>query len=352
MAKKRVLIADDSELIRTLVCQALSMEPDIEVVAAASNGKEAVDLCQAMHPDIVILDVQMPVMDGLQALAMLHDQDPSLPVLMFSAISSQAANTTLEALQLGAIDFLTKPKNVGSLKQTRQRIREQLVPKINAFCRRPGREPLKVELPRTRTEVKLRPCSAVVIAISTGGPPALGTVLPALPADLPVPIFVVQHMPAVFTTRLAERLDLECPNQVLEARGHTTAKPGQIIIAPGDYHMVLRKPGNEVRIHLNQDAPENSCRPAADPLFRSAAKIYGKDLLAVVMTGMGKDGMAGCDAVRAAGGQVLIQDQETSSIWGMPGAVAHAKLHHDCQPLSALAKAIAASALSDRQAVS
>ncbi len=336
MAKIRVMVVDDSVVVRKVVGEELASDPDIEVVASAPNGKIALAKMTQVTPDLVILDIEMPEMDGLEVLAHLRKSYPRLPVIMFSALTERGASATLDALALGAADYFTKPSGAGGLERSRQLIREELAPAVKALCRPElvkkslFRPPTPPPAGTTRPEV-------VVIGVSTGGPNALADVFRGLPAGLPVPILVVQHMPPMFTRLLAERLTAHSPVPTDEAVSGAALVPGRALIAPGDYHLTVARQGTQVKTLLHQGPHENSCRPAADPLFRSAVQVYGAACLAVVMTGMGQDGLRGCEAVRAAGGQVLAQDEATSVVWGMPGYVAKAGLADKVLPLAMIA---------------
>jgi two-component system chemotaxis response regulator CheB len=337
MGKIRVLVVDDAAVFRRLLSEELSKDPALEVVGAAANGRIALTRLTQATPDIVILDIEMPEMDGLATLRELRKTYPRLPVIMFSALTERGAEATLDALALGATDYFTKPANVGGLDSSLEVIREQLIPEIKALCGREGREP-KVEAPARQVPPSSRlvpgPAQIVAIGASTGGPNALAEVFRRLPGDFPVPIVMVQHMPPMFTRLLAERLSAQFPFRVEEGAPGSVLRPGHAYIAPGDYHMMVERDGFQVRTSVNQDPPENSCRPAADVLFRSVAKACGRHALAVVLTGMGQDGLRGCEAIREAGGQVLAQDEPTSVVWGMPGCVARAGLADRVLPIS------------------
>ena len=340
MKKIRVLIVDDSVVIRRLLSDILGQEPDIEVAGTAPNGRIALAKLPQINPDLVTLDVEMPELDGLETLRELRKTYPKLPVIMFSTLTSRGAAETLDALASGASDYVAKPANVGSVAAGIQSVREQLLPKIQALCApHPAAPVLRsvvsgVARPLQRTPVAgPRRFDAAVIGSSTGGPQALGKILTALPADFPVPIVVVQHMPPVFTQHLANRLNQECALQVSEARAGDRLEPGRVLIAPGDFHVELVRRGSEVHVALNQAPPENSCRPAVDVLFRSAASVYGPHCLGVVLTGMGQDGLRGSEAIVRCGGGVMTQDQATSVVWGMPRAVAEAGIAQSVIPL-------------------
>jgi two-component system, chemotaxis family, protein-glutamate methylesterase/glutaminase len=351
MAKFRVLVVDDAVVFRRLVSEELSADPAIEVVGTAANGLIALAKLPQLNPDLVILDVEMPEMDGLTALKELRKTYPKLPVIMFSALTERGATATLDALALGATDYFTKPTTVGGLDASLQVIREQLVPEIKALCAAAAMAAKAPEVgPRRPSGLSVAGISAqpqadrsievVIIGASTGGPNALAEIFTRLPAAFPVPILIVQHMPPMFTRLLAERLTAKSAIRVQEASSGVIPVPGQAWIAPGDFHMIAVRDGTNCRLLVHQDPPENSCRPAADPLFRSAAVTYRSRCLAVVLTGMGQDGLRGCEAVREAGGQVLVQDEASSVVWGMPGYVARAGLADRVMPLSLMADEI------------
>ncbi len=358
MPRARVLVVDDSVVVRRLVTDVLSGDPRIDVVGTAAHGGLALAKIPLLEPDLVILDVEMPVMDGLDTLRELRRRHPRLPVVMFSTVTERGAQVTFEALALGASDYAAKPAHLASLTASREMVRAQLVPKIVALTS-PSAHPrgqTRVEpgetLPRTAATTPtpsgtpaaaLRPASrvdVVVIGASTGGPDALAEVLGALPAWLPVPVVVVQHMPPVFTRHFADRLDAKCLLTVSEAEAGDELRAGHVLIAPGDHHLRLTRHPGVVTAALDQGAPESFCRPAVDVLFRSAAAAYGRHVLAVVLTGMGCDGARGSRDVVDAGGTVLVQDETTSVVWGMPGAVSAAGVPSRQVPLHGVAPAI------------
>lgn len=340
MKKIRVLIVDDSVVIRRLLTDILGQDPEIEVAGTAPNGRIALAKLPQINPDLVTLDVEMPELDGLETLRELRKTYPKLPVIMFSTLTSRGAAETLDALALGASDYVAKPANVGSVAAGIQSVREQLLPKIKSLCKQPADLPTLARVapignrpPQFSATAGPRRFDALVVGSSTGGPQALSKVLTALPASFPVPIVVVQHMPPLFTQHLANRLNQDCALQVSEARAGDRLEPGRVLIAPGDFHVELSRRGTEVCAVLNQAPPENSCRPAVDVLFRSAASIYGVHALGVVLTGMGQDGLRGSQAIVQGGGAVVVQDQATSVVWGMPRAVAEAGIAQAVLPL-------------------
>ncbi len=338
--KIRVLVVDDSPVFRRLVSEELSRDPALEVVGTAANGRIALARVRQAGPDLVLLDVDMPEMDGLETLRELRKTHPKLPIVMFSALTTRGAAVTLDALTLGATDYFTKPAEAGGPEASLRVVREELIPEIKALCERPAVEPRP---PASRGSDSPRPAAAkssvrvVLVGTSTGGPNALADLFSRLPADFPVPILIVQHMPPMFTRLLAERLSSESPIRVEEAVSGTIVEPGRAWVAPGDHHLSVVREGTRHRLLVHQDPPENSCRPAADVLLRSAARAYGAEALAVILTGMGQDGLRGAQAIREAGGQVIVQDEATSVIWGMPGFVARANLADKVLPLSQIA---------------
>lgn len=342
MEKIRVLVVDDSFVVRRVVTEELTAQADLEVVGSAATGRIALEKMVQLNPNLVILDIEMPDMDGLTALTHLRSSHPQTPVIMFSSLTELGAAATLEALSRGASDFFAKPGGPGGLEASRQIIRTELIPSIRALCaRKQPLPPIRVKTPAPpappRPPAATPRIDVLAIGASTGGPNALAEIFTLLPPGLPVPIVVVQHMPPMFTQMLAERLSKNSQIPTVEAISDTELEPGKAWIAPGNSHLILVREGARVRTKLNQEPPENACRPAVDPLFRSVASIYGRNCLAVVLTGMGQDGLRGCEAIRAAGGQILAQDEATSVVWGMPGFVARAGLADRVLPLPMLA---------------
>lgn len=346
MPKLRVLIVDDSVVIRRIVTDIIAGDPDLEVAGVAANGRIALDRIPQVNPDIITLDVEMPEMDGLQMLKELRKSSPRLPVIMFSTLTERGATATIDALSLGASDYVTKPANVGKVGEGMALVRDDLIPKIKALCGRAdpviakpaGRQGTRpAGMPTPPPRIAATRVEIVAIGTSTGGPNALADLLSRLPAEFPVPMVIVQHMPPIFTKLLADRLSAKSSLQVVEAIAGDELRPGKVWIAPGNYHMGVERAANGSRIKLNQDAPENSCRPSVDALFRSVTKAYGAATLGVVLTGMGRDGLRGCEYIREAGGRVLIQDEASSVVWGMPGFVARAGLADKDLPLGQIA---------------
>jgi len=344
----RVLVVDDSTVIRKVLCDALSSDPAVEVAGTAADGRIALAKIGQLNPDLITLDVEMPNMSGLETIREIRKLRPKLPIIMFSTLTERGASTTLDALALGASDYVTKPSNTGSLEVTLARIKQDLLPKIKALC---TARPVLPKAPAASLDKKVPPVPAsfprpaqrvdiLAIGTSTGGPNALADLLPGIPRDFPIPIVIVQHMPPLFTRLLAERLDKQCAIRIHEGAPGRTLDPGHAWIAPGDHHMVVERRGTAVQLATNQDPPENSCRPAVDPLFRSVAKVFGPNVLAVVLTGMGSDGVLGAGHIREKGGHVFVQDEASSVVWGMPGQVTAAGQADATYPLASMAHEI------------
>lgn len=347
----RVLVVDDSTVVRRVVAKVLGDDPRIEVVGTAVNGKVALEKVESLRPDVITLDLEMPVMGGLETLAELRRRSPELPVIVFSATDEAGAVGALAALQAGASDYATKPSQLARISDAVEALQQDLIPKILALYETAQRakastalrpttsaSPLAASTPRSAS-VASNALSPQIVAIgtSTGGPKALQAILPDLPASFPVPILVVQHMPATFTTTLARSLDQRCRLRVQEAWEGADIKAGEIWIAPGDYHMTVERTATGGRLHLDQGPKECSCRPAVDPLFRSVAKAYGPRALGLVLTGMGSDGLEGARSLKQSGAIIAVQDEASSVVWGMPGVVANAKLAEQVLPQGEIA---------------
>ncbi len=359
MSPIRVLVVDDSVVVRRLVTNVLDEDPDIEVVGSAASGRIALERIAQLKPDAMTLDIEMPDMDGLQTLRAVRPIHPHMPIIMFSTLTERAAAATLEALTLGASDYVTKPSNVGSVAASMAAVREQLVPKLKALCPRSSRNaagagtaktgvtPLVPRQPAPPVAVRPRPdgpqppAQIVAIGSSTGGPDALAKFFGALPADFRLPIVLVQHMPPVFTKLFAERLNKACAMKVVEAEAGMPVEAGVAYIAPGGFHLTIARSRAGVHTVLDQNPPENSCRPAVDVLFRSVAAAYGATALGVIFTGMGTDGMRGAEAMRGAGGRIFAQNEATCVVYGMPKAVVNAGLADRVLPLHDMARAVA-----------
>ena len=350
MLPVRVLIVDDSALVRRLLCEALESSAEVKVAGTASNGAIALARIPQLNPDVITLDIEMPGMNGIETLLEIRKLYPKLPVIMFSTLTERGAAITLEALSLGASDYATKPTNSESLASAMERVRRELLSKIVSLASRSSKAvpALARVISPARRKPSGQPIDILAIGTSTGGPNALAAVIPHLPPNFPVPVVVVQHMPPVFTRLLAERLNACSPLSVREGAAGETLEPGQVWIARGDHHMTVARKGTGVVLSLNQEPPENSCRPAVDVLFRSVAQIYGPGVLGVVMTGMGADGARGALQIRDAGGQVVVQDEASSVVWGMPGAVVSEGAADKICPLTEISQEIVRRVSSNR----
>ena len=289
------------------------------------NGRMALQQLAQVNPDIVILDFEMPEMSGVSILRELRKTHPKLPVIMFSPLTSQGAAATLDALAAGATDYVTKPPSAAKMEQYIDQLLNELLVKIKIHCRYVRLPPLPSPAGNVAATIPLSPTAAVqvvCIATSIGGPNALAEVFKHFPKGFHLPILIVQHMPPVFTATLAERLTALGNLTFHEGAQGQKVEPGHAYIAPGGKHMEVRRLANHAVLHIQEEAPENACRPSADVLFRSAVNVYGGKILGVVMTGMGQDGLRGCELIRERGGQIVVQDEATSVVWGMPGAVA------------------------------
>jgi two-component system chemotaxis response regulator CheB len=344
--RTRIFIVDDSAVIRSMLRTVISADPSLEVAGTASDGAVALQAIDSVCPDLVLLDVEMPNVDGLETLRKLRSRAFSKPVVMVSAVTQRGARATIEALAAGASDYVTKPAGHSDRETALRVFAQDLLPKIQALTVSRAdpstRSAFAAEQTKSNTASVTMP-SVVVIGVSTGGPAALDVLLSAIPQGFPWPILMVQHMPELFTRPLAERLNQRCGIRVREAVEGAPVVPGAIYLARGNWHMEIvaaSSAGLPPVLHLHQGPLESHCRPAVDVLFRSAAAIFGAGTLAVVLTGMGTDGLASCRLIRARGGIVLAQDQATSVVWGMPGAVTQAGLAQRVLPLSSIAHEI------------
>lgn len=372
----KILVVDDTVTERKILSTVLSKIENVELLGTASNGSIALSKMAFLKPDLVLLDLYMPGMDGIQTLREIKHRYPDVDVVIISAIDEKNADITLKALQSGALDFIPKPKT-SSVEESIGELRTVLSRLISiARTRKYSREARRmsdtevtdsakvsealVEInepePLPKTEAALTPekpkliipqkkrkppkIDIVVIGVSTGGPNALQLIVPHLVEDLPTPILVVQHMPAMFTTSLAHRLDSESKITVVEGDDGRVIEKGVMYIAPGGSHMVVRRNKLDITLGLVNSPPVNSCRPSVDVLFRSVAMIYGGYALSVILTGMGHDGVAGVAAIRRKGGYCLVQDEKSSVIWGMPGAVVMANEADEVIPIARMAERI------------
>lgn len=338
----RIVVVDDSALFRTMLRNVLSEIPGCEVVASVADGKAAIEKVVELKPDLVTLDVEMPEMNGIDALRELKRRMPGVNVVMVSRLTSTGAKVTTDALIEGAFDFILKPSS-GSVSDNKATLRTALEERIRALTEDStdsSRDSMSTLQMPSHTHPSTR-CEAVVIGSSTGGPDALARVIPDLPANLRVPVFVVQHMPERFTATLASRLNEASNLEVLEAVDGMRVRSGQVVLAKGGNHLQLeRQLSAGVLIRLTDAPPENSCRPAVDYTLRSAADLYGQHLLVVILTGMGKDGTAGCQIVKARGGNVVAQHSDGCTVYGMPKAVINAGLADDIVKLPRIAAEI------------
>jgi two-component system chemotaxis response regulator CheB len=341
-AKKRVLLVDDAVVVRKALSLAIGRDPDLEVAATAVNGRVALAKFPTVKPDIVLLDFEMPEMDGLQTVRELRKIDRFVPIIMFSSLTERGASVTLEALSLGATDYVTKPSNI-DMDATLEAISRELIPKIRALCHLPEVQNrftppappklLQKPLSDSHRARLLAPVQVVAIGVSTGGPDALAQLLPSLPANFPVPLVIAQHMPPIFTSLLASRLSAMSALPVQECVSGSVLKAGCAVIAPGDSHMVVSQEDGLVVLKTHHGPKENFCRPSVDVLFQSIARVFGARALAVVLTGMGQDGLKGCETLHGLGARIYVQDEASSVVWGMPGFVARNGLADKVLPL-------------------
>lgn len=321
----RALVVADAVASRRCVADALTGDDGIEVIGTAPNAKIGLTKVLSLRPDVVTVAPEMAEHGAMELVRSIRHAHPRLPVILFSCAGGASLSVVRELMAGGASAYI--PLHADADRETVARsIRDELIPKIKALC--------------TRAPERLERIDIVAIGISTGGPNALPVLLSALPGDFPVPVVIVQHMPPVFTLRLAERLNTKCAIEVVEAAAGEPLRAGRVSLAPGNFHLVIAKAAAGFRFELNQNPQENSCRPSVDPLFRSVAVAYGAHALGVMMTGMGRDGLHGCEAMRAMGGQIIAQDEATSVVWGMPGSVVRAGLAETVLPLESLASEI------------
>lgn len=357
----RVLVVDDTVVYRKIISDLLAEIPEVEVVGTAPNGKIAIQKCAQLQPDLLTLDLEMPELDGLGVLRHLREHATGTGAIMLSAFTTQGADATVMALELGAFDFVVKPTG-GASDESLATLRRELVPKLLAFVRKhrvrtalrgatSPKPAAQSTHPETPAQAPVPPAAVarpvprgkprvIGIGISTGGPQALNILLPQLPADLAVPVLIVQHMPPMFTKSLADGLDERCALSVREAVDDEAVMPGSVLIAPGGRQMKVEAAGAQAVIRLTDDPPEQSCRPAVDYLFRSIANVYGGNAAGVIMTGMGSDGTLGCRLMKRRGATILTQDEASCVVYGMPKAPAEEGLSDMVLPLNELAAEI------------
>lgn len=350
----RVVIVDDSAVARGIIKRILDEVPGIEVVAAATNGEQALKIVRQTHPDLVVLDIEMPVMDGMATLPHLLEVDPGLKVIIASGLAERAAKLSLDALSKGAADFVVKPS--GGLGGAAA-FRDELVAKVRVHGRErrqprsagtPAASETKSEKPVAAAQAKTRPAKGrivspdiIAIGSSTGGPQALAEVVRHIGTRTVQPIVITQHMPSNFTAMLAEQLGRIGGRVASEAVDGEIVEEKRIYVAPGGKHLLVEgRAAGGALLRLSEEPPENSCRPAVDPMLRSLSRVFGDRVLVAILTGMGVDGMKGCESIVDGGGVVLAQDMETSVVWGMPGAVASAGLAHAILPIGEMGPAI------------
>ncbi|EHQ51951.1 chemotaxis-specific methylesterase [Ectothiorhodospira sp. PHS-1] len=373
----RVLVVDDSGFFRRRIVEILNADPSIEVVGTAGNGQEAVELAASLSPDVITMDIEMPVMDGITAVRRIMARRP-VPILMFSSITTEGAKATLDALEAGAVDFL--PKKFEEIARDQEHAKEVLRRRVKAVGRRrfsqpttstpavatslaAGSRPASAASPSgrsvtaappaipaaprssrsvaDRTPVQLRDFRVVLIGTSTGGPLALQKVLSELPAHFPLPLLLVQHMPGTFTPAFAQRLDQLCRIRVKEAVDGDVLTPGLALLAPGGKQMLVEARAGQQRIRITESAPEQHYRPSVDVTFNSAAAVFRGDALAIIMTGMGADGREGARLLKRCGSKIWAQDEESCVVYGMPAAVVDAGLADRILPLSQIGRLLA-----------
>jgi two-component system chemotaxis response regulator CheB len=364
LAPCRVLVVDDSAVVRGLLTRILRASDNCEVVASAGNGENAINTLRRHEVDVILLDIEMPVMDGLTAIPLLLAERPSVKIIMVSTLTTRNAESAMEAMRLGAHDYIAKPSSNRELSGGSD-FAGDLIRKVcglAATVRRPGgnaanaanvrARPRPVDLGaaplnalRQAKNIVLRDTpivtpSAIAIGSSTGGPKALTEMFANVDRSIAQPIFITQHMPPTFTAMLAQHLTKASGRTCCEGVHGMPVVPGNIYLAPGGFHMTVEGSAIAAKIALNQDPPENFCRPAVDPMLCGIAKVYGSRVLIVILTGMGSDGQHGCKAFAANGATIIAQDEASSTVWGMPGAVATAGLCNEILPLSQIGRRI------------
>ena len=346
----RVMVVDDSTVVRGLICRMIDADPEMTVVASAGNGKVALERLEKTDVDVIILDIEMPVMDGLTALPKFLEINPEVKVIMASTLTERNAAITMRAFELGATEALAKPssatglggagdfqrelvdkaKTLGNLRRIRRRAKSKFSPRVETARVAPPKRQIKLRQPGL-----LHP-QVLAVGSSTGGPQALFAFFKNLDKKLRVPVFITQHMPATFTTILAQNISRNTGWPCSEAEDGMAAAPGHLYLARGEHHMLVENQNGVIVVRLDQGPPENFCRPAVDPMLRSISKAFNGRVFAVILTGMGADGRKGGQVVVDAGGTVIAQDEATSTVWGMPGAAAEAGICSAILPLDDL----------------
>ncbi|MBI5727510.1 MAG: chemotaxis response regulator protein-glutamate methylesterase [Ignavibacteriales bacterium] len=346
--KTRVIIVDDSAFMRKSLSLMLSSDPSVEIIATARDGAEGLEKVRTLKPDVVTLDIEMPVMDGLTALKRIMEECPT-PVIMVSSLTTEGADSTIKALELGAVDFI--PKEMSYVSINISKIKEELIHKVKVIAkqsrmknrilrfRMPGET--IADIPRKTFSTPSMLIKSIALGVSTGGPLSLQQVIPLLPEKMRVPMFIVQHMPPKFTKSLADRLDSMSQVKVKEAENDEEVKPGVVYIAPGGFHMHIREMGlGRIKIQITDEPANTLHRPAVDVMMKSVFNVYGKNMLGVIMTGMGKDGFEGIKELKRAGGYAIAQDEESCVVYGMPKAIVDAGLADSVVPLKNIAETI------------
>lgn len=346
----RILIVDDSRIFRSALEAALKEHPGVRVTGSVWSGEKAVEFVRESPPDLVTLDVNMPGRGGLEALSEIqqwnasHPDQPPVGVLLLSALTERGAAITVEGLARGAFDFIRKPEGPDQ-KANAAILRQLLFEKIDLFAQRRSKSVVLRAQPQKPIAVtpiaRIGQVQAVAIGCSTGGPAALARILPELTRRSSVPLFIVQHLPAGMTRYFADSLSRKCPYRVVEASDGETVVPQTAYVAPGGRHMVVRRQGERVSIALNDLPPENGCRPSVDVFFRSVAATYSRRVVALILTGMGNDGAKGLGPLKRSGAYVIAQDEESSVVWGMPGAAVATRLVDEILPLEAIGPTVA-----------
>ena len=334
MSAARVMVCDDSAAIRGAIARILEADPDVRVVAKVANGQLAVDELKRTKADVVVLDIEMPVMDGMTALPLLLRADPGVRIIMASTLTTRGADIAMRALRLGAADYVPKPSSIGTAGDNR--FERELLEKVKGLARLRQR-PARTSPPLALRPAPVQPPRLLAIGSSTGGPQALFTLVQGLGRQIRVPVVLTQHMPATFTPILADHIARLGGMPCAEAKDGEMLAEGRIYVAPGDRHLIVEGRAGMFRARLTTDPPENYCRPSVDPMLRSACTASDGRVLVAMLTGMGHDGLAGTRQVIDAGGCAIAQDEATSVVWGMPGAIVQAGLCHAVLPLPAMA---------------